>query len=392
MTKQCTVEACTRKTDGMHRLCYHHRMSAAPAEVPKDIRTPEQRTKEQLQVARAQSEVKRLQEENRELQKLAVSGDSVRQLLGTLGAPNHVPDPDWMRGPRSKKSVTGTAVLFISDIHGDEVVSRAQVGGANEYNREIMQRSVRNTFKSAVVLLKDFMASPKYEGIVCPLGGDIVSGNIHEELVETNEAPIMQTMLVMEELLIEGLGILADEFGKVHVPCVTGNHGRMHKKPRAKNRAFESFEWMIYQRVASYFRKDSRLTFDIPEGPDAYFQVYNKRICLSHGDQFRGGDGVGGILVPIKRGLSRKQFRDTAMGQAFDMLIIGHWHQLIQLSDLVVNGSIKGIDEWSYSMNFGFEQPQQALFVVHPEVGVSARWPVLCRYEGGKLKAKENVR
>lgn len=400
MKEICATPGCTNKPNGGPRCwsCRHknpsYRLSntsgSVPADVPgvSDARTPEQKTREQLEVARLRLEKSRLQAQVHELEKLVLSGDRMRQIVGAMDALNVIPDPDWLRGPREKKSVTGTAVLFVSDVHGDEVVSKAQVGGANEYNREIMQRSVRNTFKSAVVLLKDFMASPKYEGIVCPLGGDMVSGNIHEELVETNEAPIQQTMMVMEELLIEGLGILADEFGKVHVPCVTGNHGRMHRKPRVKNRAFENFEWMIYQRVASYFRKDARLTFDIPDGSDAYFTVYEKRVCLTHGDQFRGGDGVGGILVPIKRGLSRKQFRDTAMGQPFDMMIIGHWHQLIMLNDLIVNGSIKGVDEYAYQGNFGFEPPQQALFVVHPEVGISARWPVLPRYEGGHLRGK----
>ena len=292
-------------------------------DVPAGV-TPAPDTREQLQIAKLRQEKSSLQAQVRELEKLAIAGDGIRDLLGTLGAPNVVPDPEWLRGASKPRSVTGTAVLMISDIHFDEVVAKNQVGGSNEYNREIAVRSIKNTFRSATMLLKGFMSAPKYDGIVCPLVGDILSGNIHEELQLTNETPIQQSMLAVEEILIEGLGGLADEFGKVHVPCVVGNHGRMTRKPQAKNRAFESFEWPIYQRLAAYFRKDSRLTFDIPDGPDAFFSIYEVRFCETHGDQFRGGDGVGGILVPIGRGLARKQMKQQAMGDPFDVMIIGH--------------------------------------------------------------------
>lgn len=349
-----------------------------------DVELPAPDTKEQLALARAKLEISRLKAQVKSLETMALTGDAMREIIGSLGAPYVNAKPEWLAGAAEKKSVTGTAVLFVSDIHFDEVVSAAQVGGANEYNREIAVARIKNTFKSAIVLLKAFMAAPRYEGIVCPLGGDLLSGNIHEELQQTNEMPIQQSMMALEEILIEGIGGLADEFGKVHVPCVVGNHGRMTRKPQAKNRVFDNYEWPIYQRLAGYFRKDSRLTFDIPEGADAFFNIYDKRFCLTHGDQFRGGDGVGGILVPIMRGLSRKQFRQQAMGDPFDIMLIGHWHQYVQLSNLIINGSVKGMDEYSYQGNFSFQEPEQALFVVHPDVGVTARWPVKCAYVGGK--------
>lgn len=343
---------------------------------------------ERLEITRLRSDKSRLESQLRELEGLALTGDGLRRIVGSIGSPNVRRDPEWLRGAAKQRSTRGTAVLFLSDIHFDEVVHPAQIGGSNEYNREIATASLKNTFRSAVMLLKGFMAAPKYDGIVCPLGGDLLSGNIHEELVESNEAPIQRSMLALEEILIEGIGCLADEFGKVHVPCVTGNHGRMHKKPRAKNRAFENFEWAVYQRLASYFRRDSRITFDIPEGPDAFFSLYSQRYCLTHGDQFRGGDGIGGIMVPIMRGASKKQVRQQAIGDAYDVLMMGHWHQYIHTNRLIINGSVKGYDEYAYQGNFPFEEPQQALFIAHPEAGVTFRMPVLCRYEGGRVRAQ----
>lgn len=347
---------------------------------------------EHIQETRYKNEIARLRSQLQEAERLALSSDRLREVIGSLGSPNINPSPEWLRGASRQRGTHGTGVLFLSDVHFDEVVQPTQIGGSNTYNRQIAIESLRNTFRTAVVLLKGYMAIPKYDGFVCPLGGDLLSGNIHEELAETNEAPIQQSMLALEETMIEGLGSLADEFGKVHVPCVVGNHGRLHRKPRAKNRAFENFEWAVYQRLAAYFKRDPRLTFDISDGSDAAWNIYTWRYLLTHGDQFRGGDGIGGIMVPIMRGAARKQVRQQALGDAFDVLMIGHWHQYIHTNHLIVNGSVKGYDEFSYQMNFPFEPPQQALFVVHPEVGVSFRMPVLCRHQGENRGASTLVR
>jgi len=55
---------------------------------------------------------------------------------------------------------------------------------------------------------------------------------------------------------------------------------------------------------------------------------------------------------------------------------MGHWHQYIHHSRVIVNGSLKGYDEYAYSNNFGFERPQQALWLTHPSYGITYRMPV----------------
>jgi hypothetical protein len=339
-------------------------------------------TGERLEIARLRQQLAGMRTYAKDLEGQVLTSDNMRQVLGTLGLPNVQTNPDWLQGANRQQSTHGTAVLFFSDNHFDEVVNPNEIGGCNAYDRDIAVRRIRNTFKHAITLLKGYMSRPKYDGIVCALGGDHVSGNIHDELVETNAAPINETLIVLEGLLIEGIGALADEFGKVHVPCVTGNHGRMHKKPRAKQRGIHNFEWAVFQRLAGYFRPDSRVTFDIPEGPDAMFTVYQRRFCLTHGDQFRGGGGIGGIMVPILRGISKKQMRQQAIGDTFDVAMMGHWHQYIHMNQLIINGSSKGYDEYAAANNFAFEPPQQALFIEHPKVGATFRMPVLCDKEG----------
>jgi hypothetical protein len=88
------------------------------------------------------------------------------------------------------------------------------------------------------------------------------------------------------------------------------------------------------------------------------------------------------------RGNQKKTARNQAVNQDYDVLCVGHWHQYIHLRRLIVNGSLKGYDEYAYSGNFGFEPPTQALWITHPRYGITVSMPVYC--EQPKRKAVSN--
>ena len=283
--------------------------------------------------------------------------------------------PDWILRP-PKEEVTGVPTLFASDWHWAEIVDPKQIGGVNQYNITISQNRARALIETATDLLNNHLKNPQYPGIVFALGGDMVSGDIHEELVATNEVEIMPTVLDLFGVLTWCISTLADNFGRVFVPCVTGNHGRNTHKIRAKGRNFTSFDWLLYSFLAKRFEDDERVKFLIPDGPDAYYSIYGHRYLLTHGDQFRGGDGMIGALGPIIRGDHRKRSRNAQIDQDYDTMLLGHWHQLIQLQRLIVNGSLKGYDEYANQNNFPYEPPRQALWITHPQHGITFSAPV----------------
>lgn len=286
--------------------------------------------------------------------------------------------PRWtLDVANAPKGSPGVPTLFASDWHWAEVVDPTQIGGVNEYSLPTAHKRARNMIQRATDLLKNHMVNPDYPGIVFPLGGDMVTGNIHEELMATNEADIMPTVTDLFGVLVWCISTLADSFGNVFVPCVTGNHGRNTHKIWSKNRVFTSFDWLVYCFLEKHFENDDRVRFLIPNGPDALYKIYNHTYLLTHGDQFRGGDGMIGALGPIIRGDHKKRGKQTQIGQSYDTLLLGHWHQYIMLERLIVNGSLKGYDEYAYSNNFGFEPPKQALFLTHPVHGITLSMPVL---------------
>jgi hypothetical protein len=55
---------------------------------------------------------------------------------------------------------------------------------------------------------------------------------------------------------------------------------------------------------------------------------------------------------------------------------MGHWHQCLHLGRVIVNGSLVGYNEYAYQGNFPFEAPKQALWLTHPEHGITFSMPI----------------
>lgn len=312
-----------------------------------------------------------------------VSAAELREKLFNLHA--LVPDPPKWLEKKSSAGHSGVPMTMWSDWHWGERVFREQTGGANEFNRAEAKRRLRRLVDSTLDICAHHMGtSPTYPGIVVCLGGDMISGNIHEELRETNEGPVQVVMKEVKEQLIAALTLVADKFEKVFVPCVVGNHGRTTHKPRAKDRVYENLEWGLYQSVEEIFtaRGDKRVQFMIPGETDAYFSVLGHRFLLTHGDALgvKGGDGIIGALGPITRGTIKVGRSEAQIGRDFDTLLMGHWHTFIPRGDAsaaLVNGSLKGYDEYARLMlRVPYARPSQALWFIHAKHGFTAQWPI----------------
>lgn len=337
-------------------------------------------TKAKDQLPGLEETIKLLRRQLKEQERLEYETADVKRKI--LKVSNAIPKiPTWTINPlpKSQKS-PGVPTLMCSDWHAGEVVDPNQIALKNAFNMKILRQRVRSLTVNTIDLLFNHMVNPNYPGIVMVLGGDMFSGDIHEELAESNELSTMQTLVELFGMIIWMIEEFLKVFPKVFLPCVTGNHGRMTRKPRHKNRVYTNFDWLLYQLLQKHFHygdnKDERVSFLISDGSDAYYRIYNHKYLLTHGDQFRGGDGVIGPLGPILRGDHRKRTRQSQINQSYDTLILGHFHQLMSLQRVIVNGSIKGYDEYAWAGNFPFEAPMQALWLTHPKHGITISMPV----------------
>lgn len=313
---------------------------------------------------------------------------NLEQVARLRGPEEQVKQPDWL-APRKRGEKTDHRAIvcaMLSDLHLDETIRPEEMNYLNGYNRDIAERRLERFFTGVELVARDYIAGVRYEGLVLPLGGDLVSGSIHEELKETNAAPVLATVRHWYPKLADGIRYLADVFGHVHVPCVPGNHGRMSVKPRYKLTALDNADWLICSLLEDKFADDDRVTFQVPESIDVEYKVYNERFLMNHG-QTGGGAGIGGIWPPIMRLRAKKAYTFD-----FDWFNVGHWHQYVHGQGLIINGSLKGYDEFAKGHGFQPERPQQALWTVTPEHGVTMAAPIFCgdpKSEGwGKRRGK----
>jgi hypothetical protein len=256
---------------------------------------------------------------------------------------------------------------MLSDTHFDEVVDPDEIGGRNEYNRKIAVKRLQTYFQKVLLLTNEYITGLNYQGCVLFLGGDVFSGDIHEELTETNEDTMLGSVIFWTEQVTAGINLLVEHFDYVHVPCVVGNHGRRSYKPRHKLRVRDNFDWFLYKTLEQRFIDNDKVTFDVASGADLLVDVQDTTYLLTHGDQARGGGGIGGIWPPLMRLVARKRNNVD-----FDYMVLGHFHQLIMApsSGFLLNGSLKGFDEYAAINNFAFEVPQQALWINVPQKGI----------------------
>jgi transposase-like protein len=340
-------------------------------EVVREIDPPElvklRRDRDQLEARK-----KELRSLEKELTKDSAWADLVIETLGISK-----PEIPWQAAKPSRSERLQHPIMVLSDIHHGEVVDPAAMNGMNEYDSEISLRRQQKFFESGVHLLKKHLVA-NYPGVVLAMLGDMIGGEIHLELLRTNDRDLPETIMELSASLEKGISYLADELGHVHCVCVVGNHGRTDMKPQMKRKVTRNYDWLIYSIIARSMRGDDRVTWSISKSSDQILRVANTDFLFTHGDQFRGGSGISGLLSPMMLGQHRKSKRQQSAGQPYKYMVMGHWHQLtLGMQSIIVNGSIKGYDEYAFDKNFDFEPPQQALLVVDERRGLTFRCPIV---------------
>lgn len=301
--------------------------------------------------------------------------------------------PKWTVEPGGKKSSPHIPVLFASDFQWGEVIRAGNMGGLNEFNSQIAERRYRLLIDRAVDISLAHLPRNKYAGIVYLRGGDMISGEIHADLAESNDlksVPAVRSLVAVEQ---HGIEILAETFGKVYVISVPGNHGRTTHKPQSKRGAIDNFDTLSAWWLESIFKGDPRVSFYTPESGDAVFNIFGDRYLLTHGDRIgsRGGEGFVGPAATITRGMKRTTDVYAKTGVTLAGMFVGHFHVALELEYGWSNGSLPGYSEYARDGRMTPAPPEQWLIYFHPRYGATSRWPILLEPKP-KLAADQEVR
>ena len=115
----------------------------------------------------------------------------------------------------------------------------------------------------------------------------------------------------------------------------------------------------------------------VPRDLVKIFPVYDKRIGIMHGDGVKSASFAGIPFYGLRSQRERIQALMSQTGQQrIDMLAIGHFHQYVYWGgecDIIINGAIKGGDEYSIDTLLAANDPEQVLLEFHPEHGLTSQ-------------------
>lgn len=268
-------------------------------------------------------------------------------------------------------------VLLYSDLHAAEVVTSEGTRGINEYDWNVM------TDRMAVIQRATLSHAQHVGFSISKLHihmlGDMLSGDIHEELAITNDRPLAEALVDLAYEHIPWLLAFAEEFPAIHIAGVPGNHPRRGKKPSFKE-ASNNADWLFYQMIAALLKDHPQFTFDFPRGGFNVQMICDRwRTLLMHGDGIRStmpGVPWGGVI----RRVTTLEAQFNAARQPLDYVEMGHFHTTNSLDGIhartFVNGSVKGADEYSLA-NFGSgRDAEQTLLSFHPKRGYTGSYAI----------------
>ena len=266
--------------------------------------------------------------------------------------------PPPVRPSKPKTTVSKDAhhrvLLQLSDFHGGEDVNPDVVSGKNDYSWDIMQARLDELHDSVLSYKRNF---PKLTGIDVTFGGDMCSGSNHLELAVTNEFPLAEQGVRMGYTQAQIVERLVPHFGDVRVFAVEGNHPRLSQKPSAKD-PHNNMDWVASVLAKECLAKHPGVQYVIGRATMT-FEIAGRTVWLMHGDGIRSSmPGVpwGGVM----RRVNTLQSNST---RRIDHFLIHHFHQanVVQGGRILMNGALKGTDEWVEKTFGGGDPPTQML-------------------------------
>ena len=295
--------------------------------------------------------------------------ESVRSLQDTIP----LTSPMKIKASNRKGASESTALVLCSDLHYEETVDPATIDGLNEYSPAIAQKRFANFTNNALKLVDMCRNKSTINKLVFWLGGDFITGYIHEELMENNAMSPVDASTEVFSLLVGAIDFMLEhgDFEQIIIPTNVGNHSRTTKEYKISTLVQNNYEWLIYKFLETHYKDEKRVHLQLTRGYFNYLDIYGYMIRFHHGNNVRYGGGVGGLTVPLNKAIAMWNQAKPAY-----LDIMGHWHQRLSSKNAVVNGSIIGYNAYAQSIKASFERPQQTFLLMHPKWGKTIEAPI----------------
>lgn len=318
-----------------------------------------------------------LRKENAELKKMLeaqkiAAGEQSEIVAEILAATQVAEPPKLLPVATSKASKVANPVTLVghcTDWHVGMVTDPSEIENFGVNNWAETQRRV-NLFGDKLINEANLHRSV-YGLEECVLLGtsDWISGDIHEELMRTNEFP-PPVQAVKAGYLFGALILkLAPHFARVRVEFLTpGNHDRLTKKPQKSEGGFNSWGFVTAHIAAQHVSACSNVQFNIHAMLQQVVNVAGQRYLIAHGNGIIGTWGI--PYYGIDRRKQREAMARMNMPEErhFHKIVIGHFHSALNHEHWNIGGSLTGTDANDHSCG-RHSTPHQTAWFVHPKHG-----------------------
>lgn len=288
----------------------------------------------------------RVQDQKREYNKLLRESARYEHLEDLMVKAIEDIEPLKLNSVHEPNPTNVEAVLILSDFHYGLLIDNV----LNEYNVDIANERLETLLKKTIYYCQLYRVQKLHLG----LAGDLISGAIHLQSRIAAEEDLITQVINVGELLANFVNGLKAYIPEVKVYGVIGNHSRVNADKKS-NMPAENFERLIFKHIELRL-PNVRVCMNGLEDWIT-FKVKDQLVFMTHGDK----DSLSNI----------KLHSVNLLGKVPDRIYFGHIHHMNIKDDngteIVVNGSISGIDEFAMSLRCN-TKPYQVLQVFDNDV------------------------
>jgi hypothetical protein len=273
----------------------------------------------------------------------------------------------------SSNKVPETAVAVLADWQLGKITP--------SYNSEILAKRMEIYTEKLLEITEIQRSHHPVKNLHVWILGDIVEG----EEIFPGQSHLIDSGLYRQvgingpKILAKFLQTALENFERVHVTAVIGNHGAVGGRMRKSHDPETNMDRLLYKICDLIFDSEDRITFNIPDGKGernwyAVDRIGSYSTLLIHGDQLPGPSSVNSYYKKVMG------WKDGAIPEGFDDVFMGHYHQQYKMTlgstILRISGSPESYNTYAQEYFSSMSRPCQHLMFVHPENGVTSEYSI----------------
>jgi hypothetical protein len=359
------------------------KIEIVPEIIGKSILTPDEK-------------VLRLSEENSSLKiqikDLTRNSSLFKELAEVIRESSAITDIKPYIKPKKQGKINESAILLLSDLHGDTIIKSERVQGLEDFNFNVCCKRAEKIVDTTITHLNDNLLGYKFDTLYIFGLGDYVSGEIHQATQHSQWQNSIKNSIGVGELIAHMIKDLSEHFEKIVFISISGNHGRRTVKKHFKD-SLDNWDYLVAMQVQTRLKQlidNNKLEVIIPNSWSVMVKIHGYNFLLSHGDGIPSFSGI--PWYGLNRLTNRLISIGAVTGEVPNYCCFGHFHQSTSLTNITgetfVNGSFNFTDEFALNSLGAASEPVQILMGVHELYGSTWRIPIRLRTKNWKIDEK----